>query len=120
MTTTIKMSKKVFAIALVAAISISLVGIGISGMLVKVQPNVGEVKVVAETIGGFKVTDQEICKENGKPIVYFFGSDSCPHCRWEHPIISDVASQFSDYISFRDGMNNQDYMSVYQKYGNIN
>lgn len=116
----ITISKKVFSIVLLSIIALSLIGIGISGMFVKVQPDQGSVKTIAETVGGFKVTDQEVCKEDGKPIVYFFGSDGCLHCRWEHPILSDVAKQFSDYVSFHDNMNNQNDADIYQKYKNQN
>jgi len=116
----LRISKKIFAIVLVSIIAISLIGIGISGMFVKPQPDQEGVKVIADTIGGFKVTDQEVCLKDGKPIIYFFGSNSCPHCRWEHPILSDVAKQFSDYISFHDNMNSQNDAEIYQKYKNQN
>lgn len=53
--------------------------------------------------GSFKeVESQKICQENGKPIVYFFGSSTCPHCRWEKPVIEKVTSKFGDYISFHE------------------
>ncbi len=59
-----------------------------------------------ETVDGdfIKVANQEILKENGKPIIYFFGSTSCTHCRWEHPIIQAVVAKFGDKISFHDNM----------------
>ncbi|MFA5084148.1 MAG: hypothetical protein WC475_02050 [Candidatus Paceibacterota bacterium] len=59
-----------------------------------------------ETVDGnfIKVADAEIIKENGKPVIYFFGSTSCPHCVWEHPIIQKVAAEFGDKIIFRDNM----------------
>ncbi|MGC9031386.1 MAG: TlpA family protein disulfide reductase [Minisyncoccia bacterium] len=56
------------------------------------------------TIGYFNISESEICKENNKPIIYFFGSNSCPHCQWEHPLIQEVAQEFKDYISFHDNM----------------
>jgi len=59
-----------------------------------------------QTIGNFIVSGDEICKDDGKPAIYFFGSDGCPHCKWEHPVIADVASKFKDFISFHDDMNN--------------
>lgn len=116
----IKISKKVFTIVLVGIIAILLIGIRISGMFTKLQPDQGGAKTVAETVGGFKATDQEICNENGKPIVYFFGSNACPHCRWEHPIVLDVVQQFSDYILFHDNMDSQNDADIYQKYKNQN
>jgi thiol-disulfide isomerase/thioredoxin len=55
------------------------------------------------TIGNFtQVTDATVCKENGKPIVYFFGSSTCPHCQWEEPVIEAVAQLFNGYISFHE------------------
>ncbi|MDO8524430.1 MAG: thioredoxin family protein [bacterium] len=59
-----------------------------------------------KTIGEFSVSKDEVCLENGKPIVYFFGEDKCPHCVWEHPIVQKVANQFQGLISFHDNMNN--------------
>lgn len=79
-----------------------------------------------ETVDGnfIKVANQEILKENGKPIIYFFGSTSCPHCVWEHPIIKKVAAQFGDKISFHDNMvtsagelKDKDVFSKYSKGG---
>jgi len=58
------------------------------------------------TIGNFIVSGDEICKEDGKPIIYFFGSDGCGYCKWEHPVIENVTSKFTGYLSFHDNMNN--------------
>lgn len=55
------------------------------------------------TTGNFtQVTDATVCKENGKPIVYFFGTSTCPHCSWEKPVIESVAQLFNGYISFHE------------------
>ena len=59
-----------------------------------------------QTIGDFIVSGDEVCKDDGKPAIYFFGSDGCLHCKWEHLVIADVASKFKDFISFHDNMNN--------------
>ena len=40
--------------------------------------------------GNMKMKDVDICYEDGKPIVYFFGSNSCGYCQWEHPILHGV------------------------------
>jgi len=69
-----------------------------------------------QTIGDFSVSDDEICKEEGKPAVYFFGSKSCPHCSWEHPIIQEIAAKFEGDIVFHDNMGNQENMDIFQKY----
>ena len=68
------------------------------------------------TIGDFLVSEDEICKEDGKPIVYFFGSKGCPHCRWEHPIVEKVAKNFQGYMSFHNNMDSQADMDVFRKY----
>jgi len=68
------------------------------------------------TIGDFLVSEDEICKEDGKPIVYFFGSKRCPHCAWEHPIVEKVAKNFQGYISFHNNMDSQADMDVFKKY----
>lgn len=58
------------------------------------------------TIGNFIVSGDEICMEDEKPIIYFFGSDGCPACKWEYPVIANVTVEFEGYISFHDNMNN--------------
>ena len=71
-----------------------------------------------ETIeGGFiKLADQEICRENDKPIVYYFGSQNCPHCVWEYPLIKEVTAKFGDKISFHDNMNEIKDKEIFSKY----
>lgn len=73
-----------------------------------------------KTIGDFLVTDKEICKENDKPIVYFFGSSGCPHCVWEKPIVQKVFNQFKNEISYHENFDSQDDNEVFQKYADIN
>ncbi len=79
-----------------------------------------EVPQYETTVGDFLVLDEEICTEDGKPIVYYFGSSSCPHCIWEHPVIQAVAAEFGDQISFHDLMDKQEEMEIFQKYLDIN
>ncbi len=79
-----------------------------------------EVPQYETTVGNFLVLEDEVCVEDGKPIVYYFGSSSCPHCTWEHPIIQEVTEQFGDQISFHDLMDKQEEMEVFQKYIDIN
>ncbi|MDD3970117.1 MAG: hypothetical protein PHI91_02925, partial [Candidatus Pacebacteria bacterium] len=46
-------------------------------------------KESTEVEGGFKeITELDVCMENDKPIVYFFGSETCPYCEWEKPLIT--------------------------------
>ncbi len=82
--------------------------------------DLSEVKELAEEIekaeGNFSVSSDEICREENKPIVYFFGSESCPHCFWEHPIIEEVAGKFGGKISFHNNMDSEADMDVFQRY----
>jgi thiol-disulfide isomerase/thioredoxin len=65
-------------------------------------------EVPKQTIGSFIIDNKsDICKENDKPIVYFFGSQNCPHCMWEDPIIKNVTSQFKDQISFHENIDTE-------------
>lgn len=60
--------------------------------------------------------DTEVCTENGKPIVYFFGSSGCPHCVWEKPILKSVVDQFGDAISYHENIDNNTDSDVFSKY----
>ena len=68
------------------------------------------------TIGNFSISSDDICQENGKPIVYFFGSQGCPHCTWEHPIIEKVAKSFGDLISFHSNIDSEADIDIFSKY----
>lgn len=68
------------------------------------------------TIGNFIVSEDEICKEEDKPTIYFFGSDSCGYCKWEHPVIVNVTSNFEGYISLHDNMNSDADRDIFSKY----
>lgn len=67
-------------------------------------------------IGGFSVSTDEVCTEDGKPLVYFFGSEGCPHCVWEHPIVEEVMAKFEGYISFHNNMDSDADMDIFSKY----
>lgn len=71
----------------------------------------------AELEGGFsEAKDTEVCKENDKPIVYFFGSSSCPHCKWEEPILRSVVEEFGDAISYHENIDSETDLDVFSKY----
>ncbi|MCJ7827748.1 thioredoxin family protein, partial [Patescibacteria group bacterium] len=72
------------------------------------------------TVGNFTVLDQEVCLEEGLPAVYYFGSSGCPHCTWEHPVVTEVMAKFAGVIEFRDRMDSQDDMDVFTEYQEIN
>ncbi len=68
------------------------------------------------TIGNFSVSGDEVCKENGKPIIYFFGSQGCGYCNWEHPVMEAVALRFEEYIAFHNNMDSDADKDIFSKY----
>ena len=60
------------------------------------------------TIGNFAISSEAVITEDGKPVIYFFGADTCPHCKWEHPIVQKVMNLFKDQVIFHDNMNGTD------------
>ncbi len=76
-------------------------------------------KESVEVEGGFKeITELDVCMENDKPIVYFFGSETCPYCEWEKPLITEVVAQFGDAIDYRvryDGAEDVDVLLKYSQ-----
>lgn len=80
-----------------------------------------EEKVLGTTIGNFSLTEEEVCLEDGKPVVYFFGSERCPHCSWEHPIVEGVLASFEDQVSFHNNMDKPEAdQEIWSKYSEIN
>lgn len=71
------------------------------------------------TIGNFTITSNPPCLEKGKPTIYYFGSSSCPHCQWEHPIIKKATDKFSGLISFHDNMDTQNDLEIFTKYNDF-
>jgi thiol-disulfide isomerase/thioredoxin len=76
---------------------------------------------LTSTIGNFSVLEEEVCQEEDKPIIYFFGSQSCPHCTWEHPVFESVVEKFENLVSFHNNMDDfETDQEVFQKYYQIN
>jgi len=75
-----------------------------------------EVKQESESVGNFLANTDEVCKENGKPLIYFFGSQGCPHCQWEHPVVEKVLKNFEGEVSFHNNMDSQADSGVFSKY----
>lgn len=60
-----------------------------------------EPKTGIPTIGNFlKIENSKI---EGKPLVYFFGVTTCPHCTWERPVFVDATSKFGTWKNLREG-----------------
>ena len=76
---------------------------------------------IGGTIGNFIINDEEVCVENNLPLVYFFGSETCPFCQWEHPIMEKVAEEFNGLISFHNNMDTGEDQDVFARFstGNI-
>ncbi len=71
-------------------------------------------------IGGFAITKDEVCQEDGKPLIYYFGYAGCPHCQWNHPILQSVTEKFPTQISFHDDMDKLDQdLDIQEKYAQI-
>ncbi len=70
----------------------------------------------SKTIGNFSVSADSVCQENGKPIVYFFGSTTCAHCAWEKPIIQGVMKKFGALISYHENIDVETDSDVFAKY----
>jgi thiol-disulfide isomerase/thioredoxin len=83
-----------------------------------VTPTAQPTQVALEsTLGGFVLTGDEVCQENGKPIIYYFGYKGCPHCTWNHPIMEKVAKKFPNEIVFHDNMDKLDQdQDIQEKY----
>ncbi len=78
--------------------------------------NITPVENDSTTIGDFSVTKEDVCKENDKPIVYFFGSKSCHHCMWEKPVMESVIAKFGDKISFHSNIDTDKDKEIFSKY----
>lgn len=93
--------------------------------IAQVSPTPAEEEILGEelpaTIGNFLATEDEICQEDGKPVVYLFGMSTCPHCTWEHPIFEKVTAKFTDEISIHDNMDKQGVdQEIWERYSEIN
>lgn len=73
-----------------------------------------------KTIGDFLVTGEEVCLTDDRPAIYYFGSETCPHCQWEGPILKKVVNKFGSLIDFRDNTDNQADLDIFSKYSKIN
>jgi len=78
-------------------------------------------KTAEKVVGNFVATGEtEVAVENGKPGVYYFGASSCPHCKWEYPVILKTVKKFGSEIVFYDNMDKKGDQEVYQKFSSLN
>ena len=74
-------------------------------------------KASTDAEGGFKeITEVNVCKENDKPIVYFFGSAGCPHCQWEKPILEGIVKEFGSAILFHENIDSSTDQDIFTQY----
>jgi len=71
------------------------------------------------TVGNFTLTENLVCLEEDRPIIYFFGSNNCPHCQWQHPILDRVTQKFSGLISYHNNMDSTNDGEVFYKYNDF-
>lgn len=58
--------------------------------------------VLGDSVGTFETFteyESEICKEDGKPVVYLFSTTWCPHCQWIKETFDTWAKKNLDKIS---------------------
>ena len=44
----------------------------------------------------FKDNGNQVCKIDGKPVVRFYGTTTCPHCNWVGPTYEKVVKEYVD------------------------
>ena len=76
----------------------------------------------AAALGNFKTLEKtEVCLEDDKPLVYYFGRSSCPYCTWQHPVITSAVEGFENVIAFHDNMDKPEVdREIYEKYSLLN
>jgi len=69
-----------------------------------------------QTIGGFQKVSETPCLENGKPILYYFGSSSCPFCEWQTPVMERVAEIFGNTIVPKFRIDTEEDREIFSNY----
>jgi thiol-disulfide isomerase/thioredoxin len=77
---------------------------------------VGFFSAPPKTIGNFLVANAEVCTELDRTIVYLFGSNSCPHCLWEDPVIKEVTNKFGTLVSFHENIDVDRERDIFKEY----
>ena len=55
-----------------------------------------EVKKNVQAISTFQKTSNELCEEDGVPVVRMYGASWCSHCKWAFPIFMKVAKEYQN------------------------
>lgn len=81
------------------------------------NPNtIDDKEFVSVADGFYEVKGASVCKEDSKPIVYFFGSKTCAHCAWEQPIVSDVVKAFGTKLSYHENIDSDKDQDIFDKF----
>lgn len=86
-------------------------------MMINGQVTEGEpVPPANEVIGGFGKVSDTPCLENGKPIMYYFGTSTCPFCTWQTPVIERVAELFKDNVVTKIRLDTEEDRDIFSNY----
>jgi thiol-disulfide isomerase/thioredoxin len=70
-----------------------------------------------KTIGNFKKIEDDPCySDDGKLLVYYFGSSDCPYCEWQKPVIEAALLPFENQVSFKNNTDNENDLDIFSKY----
>ena len=70
------------------------------------------IEALPVTVGTFSITKDEVCQEDGKPSIYYFGGSFCVHCKWEYPVVQKVIKNFQGQVVFHDNMDKLDKLEA--------
>jgi len=88
----------IFIIGIVAlGLALFLFGEGRFGTkAVDDNSNIPEINIQDIDITTFDKTEEDICKENGKTVVYLFSTTWCPHCSWVKEAFDSLVKEYID------------------------
>ncbi len=72
--------------------------------------------VFERTIGGFTKIEEDVCLDEDKPLIYYFGSSDCPFCEWQRPVMTEAMEAFKGYVSFKDNTDTENNLEVFFQY----
>ncbi len=48
----------------------------------------------------FTITDNEVCEQDGKPIIRMYSTSNCEQCKWIEETFASTASEYEDIIAY--------------------
>jgi len=82
-----------------------------------VAESIGNTQQYEQTMGGFRKIGDEVCLEDGKPVVYSFTSSTCPYCELQRAVLDDIVAKFGDSIIFKDHVDSEEDINILFEYG---